>query len=412
MASTWTLAEPMDPLRPSLGGSALTLNWGYLEAIARGQSAIDLRGMALRHREDAERFAREYGFDLTQAAHRRWIRRVHREAVAFIRQTFLSVDEGGLIPAEVTEPEDEVDLLVYASRYSHSRSTRRLWSCAVLKVMHALFYIDNNPMLRHFDSIRAQIFAGLDSVIRQQGDADEPTQYVLTDGELVLPLLACERKSHKDRSSILLKLLQKSAYVAEHIYDHLGVRLTFETRSECLLALRVLQRSQLLSAINVESHRTRNNLLDLPTAREVFNRHRAALVDSVDYPLELLRQMDAEMTALAEPAARADNPHSAASFRSIQITVRKMIHLPLGGLETGAVELPLAGPAQSLREGTSFYFNYEIQLLDRHSRDAARSGPASHSSYKQRQIATARARVLGPELAALLRAAAVVQHTA
>ena len=46
----------------------------------------------------------------------------------------------------------------------------------------------------------------------------------------------------------------------------------------------------------------------------------------------------------------------------------------------------------------SFYFNYEIQLLDRLSYQAATSGPASHGAYKQRQLATARRRVLGAEL--------------
>ncbi|UUZ56363.1 hypothetical protein LP419_14840 [Massilia sp. H-1] len=43
-----------------------SLNWGYLNAITSGMSAIDLSALALRNLHDARQFAREYGFDLDQ----------------------------------------------------------------------------------------------------------------------------------------------------------------------------------------------------------------------------------------------------------------------------------------------------------------------------------------------------------
>ncbi|MBD8525938.1 TIGR04552 family protein [Pseudomarimonas arenosa] len=377
-----------------LDGARLSLNWGYLQAIARGQSAIDLRGMALRDGEDARRFASEYGFDLDDPLHRSWIRRVHREALDFIRSQLLDSASCDLIPSEIANPVDEVDLLVHASRYSKSRSTRRLWSCAVLKVMHALFYIDNNIKLRHFDAIRQQVFESFEQVVLRDGEAA-----FLSDGEICLPLLHYEKKSNKSRHSILLKLLQKPSYVAEDIHDHLGVRMVFETRTECLLALRVLQRAQLLSAINIESHRVRNNLIDLDVAREVFAHHRQQMEQSQGYPLELLKRMDAQLIERSEAAERQDNPHSSSGYRSVQLTVRRMIHLPDAGLSMDADWVDREGGADRRRHGEmSFYFNYEIQMMDRQSYQASTSGPASHGAYKQRQIATARKRVLGAEL--------------
>jgi uncharacterized protein (TIGR04562 family) len=367
---------------PSLGGAQLSLNWHYLAAIARGESAIDLQGMALRSREDAHRFAREYGLDPEQPAQRAWIQRVHQEAVAFLRDQLLHAHEHERLPQAVADAEDPTDLLVWASRYSRSLSTRRLWACAVLKVMHALFYIDSNLKLRHFDLIRRQVFASLDQVLVQDGE-----RWLLTDGEVCLPLLHCEKKSNKGRHSILLKLLQKSSYVAEDIYDHLGIRFVLDTRFECLLALRVLQRAQILSAINIEAHRVRNSLLDLDAARSLFREYRAALEASASYPHTLLRQMDAELAAAEAGTDSAHNPHSSSAYRSVQITVRKRIHLPA---ESGE------------GEGLSFHFNYEIQLLDRAGFEATRSGPASHGAYKERQLATARRRVLGAELESLL----------
>ena len=255
--------------------------------------------------------------------------------------------------------------------------------------MHGIFYIDNNLKLRHFHAIREQVFATLDEVIRHDGD-----RHFLTDGEVCLPMLHYERKDNKGRNSILLKLLQKAAYLAADIFDHLGVRLVFATRFECLLALRTLQRAHLLSVTNVDAERTRNTLLDLEAAKEIFNKYRAQLEHSDEYPIDLLHTMDAELAALAQPQTRCDNPHSGSGFNSIQVTVRKMIHVqpeaaradPEGG----------ADPAQEYDVG--FFFEYEIQLMDQASYARSLAGPASHDAYKRRQVDTARTRVFGREL--------------
>ncbi|MES2262373.1 MAG: TIGR04552 family protein [Pseudomonadota bacterium] len=377
----------MTELRASLKSKhKFSLNWSYLNAIAGGVSAIDLGSLALRNLHDARQFVREYGFDLDQPAAPGIIRRAHREAVDFIRATFLDAGQHALIPCAVAEPEDPLQLLVYASLRGQQADVLRMWSCAVLKVMHGIFYIDNNLKLRHFSTIREQVFASLDEVIHKDGE-----HYFLTDGEACLPLLHFERKNNKGRNSILLKLLQKAAYLAADIFDHLGVRLIFATRFECLLALRTLQRSHLLSVTNVDAQRTRNTLLDLDAAKQIFIKYRAMLDRSEDYPAELLQKMDQELLALSQPQTRSDNPHSGAGFSSIQVTVRKMIHLqPDDMTDTG---MP-AGQDYDV----GFFFEYEIQLMDKASHDSSLSGPASHDAYKKRQVETARTRVFGREL--------------
>lgn len=357
-----------------------SLNWSYLGAITQGQSAIDLGALALRNLRDARQFAREYGYDLDNPDARRIVAEVHREAVGFIAATFLTHTQTGLMPPEVVSPDDPAQLLVYASQGGQQNASLRMWSCAVLKVMHAIFYLDNNLKLRHFNTIREQVFATLDTVIRQKGE-----QYFLSDGELCLPILHFERKHNKGRNSILLKLLHKASYVAANIHDHLGVRLIFNTRFECLFALETLQRAHVLSITNLEAERTRNTLLDLNAARAVFARYRTLLEHSHEYPAQLLEKMDEELKAIAAPQNRADNPHSGEGFNSIQVTVRKMIHPP-----------ELDGSAHAYDGG--FYFEYEIQLMDRASHERSLTGPASHDAYKQRQVAAARLRVLGREL--------------
>ena len=376
----------MSEFRPTLETKRkFSLNWGYLGAIASGRSAIDLGALALRNVHDAREFVREYGYDLDQPAAREIICNAHREAVDFITGTFLQPGQEKLIPRDVLEPADPVQLLVHASHQAQQYSEQRMWSCAILKVMHAIFYIDNNLELRHFNTIRDQVFATLDEVIHE----DDEGHYFLSNGELCLPLHHLERKRNKGRNSILLKLLQKAAYLAQDIYDHLGVRLVFGTRFECLLALETLQRAHILSITNIEPNRTRNTLLDLEAAKEIFVKYRCMLERSHEYPAELLQKMDAELLAVAKRQTRADNPHSGADFSSIQVTVRKMIHLQA---EQGYPET--AGQDYDV----GFFFDYELQLMDKESHQRSMTGPSSHDAYKRRQVETARLRVFGHEL--------------
>lgn len=357
------------------------LNWTYLSAIAQGVSPIDLQGLALRNMADARQYAREYGYDVDQPGVPEYLRGIQQEALGFVRTQFLAPAQQGLIPPEVAEPADPLELLLLASRSAHRPDPQRLWACSLLKVMHGLFYIDNNLKLRHFETIRQQVFAGLDEVLHEhEGRA------FLSDGLLELPLLHVERKRNKGRHSILLKLLQKPEYVAADIHDHLGVRLTLATRVECLLALELLRRAHLVSASNLEVSRTRNTLVDLDAAKQVFTRYRALLERSPSYPQALLQRMDEELDALPAPQRR-DNPHSAAEFHSLQLTVRKMIQLP---------------PEAGSEAGCRFFFAYEIQLLDAASQAKSQQGAASHEAYKLRQVETARRRVFGPELLAWL----------
>jgi uncharacterized protein (TIGR04562 family) len=376
----------MSEFRPTLETKRkFSLNWSYLGAIASGRSAVDLESLALRNLHDAREFVREYGYDLAQPAARVIISNCHREAVDFIVNIFLQPGQENLIPPDVYAPSDPLQLLVYASHHAQQNCVQRMWSCAILKVMHAIFYIDNNLELRHFNTIREQVFATLDEVIHE----DEQGHYFLSDGELCLPLHHFERKRNKGRNSILLKLLQKAAYLAQDIYDHLGVRLVFGTRFECLLALETLQRAHILAITNIEPNRTRNTLLDVEAAKEIFVKYRFALERSHDYPAELLQKMDAELQAIAKRQARADNPHSGEDFSSIQVTVRKMIHLQAeqGHPETAGQDYDVG-----------FFFAYELQLMDKESHQRIMTGPSSHEAYKRRQVETARLRVFGREL--------------
>lgn len=381
----------------------LSLNWTQIKALTAGVSAIDLGSLLIRNREDARRFAKEYGFQLDSPED--WLRagKAHREAITFIDETFLTPNQRHLMDPEIRNPKDILDLLIFSSNYMNKSVQKQRWACAVLKVMHGIFHIDLDFKLKNFDEIRRQIFLTLDKLIDSHG----PNHY-LTDGVMSLPLYFLQKKRNKNRKSILLKLLQKPSYVASDIYDHLGLRLIFNTKVECLLGLKLLTRNHQISVTNIKPFRSRNNLVDLKSAKKIFSRLKPVLAKAQTYPTELFRQMDEELSGQFQPKKRESNPHSSSEFQSIQITIRKMIRIPNQAaeqikkyqdiLKEQAIELPEDLKTSAAEPELAFYFDYEIQLMDRASYLRSMRGPSSHEAYKRRQKETARRRVLGKEL--------------
>ena len=394
----------MARLNPRLSSKnqRVSLNWTQLNAVITGISAIDLGSLAIRNRREAHTFCKEYGFNLDNPAEREHIRNIHQEAVQFIESFFLTPQQRVKIPKLIRNPDNILDLLVYSSNYLNKSNLKQLWACAVLKVMHGLFHIDHDYKLKYFDEIRKQIFDSLDKIVVSEGD-----QHVLQNGHMRIPLFFYEKKRNKNRPSILLKLLAKPSYVASDIYDHLGIRLIFETKSECLFALKLMRRSHLITVTNIKPFRSRNNLLDLQVSKKVFQRYRESLARAKSYPLDIFKKMDKELAALTQRKGEKINPHSSDDYQAIQITVRKMIRVPnpvyekLKMLRALIADKRAIPPHLAEREADrelAFHFDYEIQLMDRESYLTAMAGPASHQAYKQRQLETARKRVLGPQL--------------
>ena len=394
----------MSDIKPRIkhGKSRASLNWTHLNAVITGISSIDIGSLAIRNRKEAMNFAREYGFDMEDPMAVEDVGRAHAEAVAFIDQIFLSPEQRNLVSPEIRNPEHLLDLLVYSSNYLNKSNIRQMWACAVLKVMHGIFHMDHDAKLMYFDEIRSQIFEPIDKLLLSEGD-----HHYLSDGDMRIPLFFYEKKRNKGRKSILLKLLQKPNYVAADIYDHLGVRFVFETKIECLFALKLLRRCHLITVTNIKPFRSRNSLLDLSSSKKVFNQFRPLLARSKDYPLDVMRKIDRELEDLGLEG-KDYNPHSSKEFKSIQMTARRMIRITnpvyrrmqeLLAWANSRVDVPEHFLAEAeLDRELSFYFDYEIQLMDKESYTNSLHGPASHAAYKKRQKETARRRVLGATL--------------
>jgi uncharacterized protein (TIGR04562 family) len=302
------------------------------------------------------------------------------------------------IPAEFFELQDPLELLVWAS--ARPQDDRARWSCALLRVMHTLFHVDNNVYLRFLPDIQQQIFDRYERFL-------VPTQEGgwLLKGRYEVPLMAIKRKESKDRVSMLLKLLHKPENVAETIYDQIGLRFIAEDLLGVLLVIRFLLDHHILMANHVMPSRTRNLMVDL----EELERWMATLPEG----FSLKNLSPGERARISESltlsSARAEvNPFSSSSYSAVQFTARTLIRLPnpaaavlekvqarfqqVGRPEIGDL-LHIPELIQEQEEFT-FFFAHEVQVMERSGFESIVSGPASHAEYKFRQREAVRRRVL------------------
>ncbi len=364
--------------------------------ILGGSSPIDQEGMFLPTMEAARDFALGYGYDVEIPHHRDHLVEVFEDALAFVEEVLLE-GTGMDIPGEFFELQDPLELLVWAS--ARPRDERAKWSCALLRVMHTLFHVDNNVYLRFLPDIQQQIFDRYERFL-----VPAPGGGWLLRGRYEVPLIGLKRKESKDRVSMLLKLLHKPENVAETIYDQIGLRFIAEDLLGVLLVIRFLLDHHILMANHVKPSRTRNLMVDL----EELERWMASLPEGFD-----LAALDpGERARISERltlSARAEvNPFSSSSYSAVQFTARTLIRLPnpaaailekvqsrfqqVGRPEIGDL-LHIPELIQEQEEFT-FFFAHEVQVMERSGFESTVSGPSSHVEYKFRQREAVRKRVL------------------
>jgi uncharacterized protein (TIGR04562 family) len=385
--------------------------WDALAVILEGASPLELPRMAVATRPEAHEFLCHYGFDLRRAEDRTELVAIHEEAIEFIRKYFLSSRPGGELsklldlPPEVAQPEHLADLLVLASNVDRPPLT--LWACAVLRVMHTIHHANRAFRKDSFDEIRRQILEPFRSCIH----VDELGCPVLGDDDQRVQLEGVFFKEDKSRDSIILKLLHKPNNVAQEIYDWIGIQFVTRSVVDALLVVRFLRAHNLVIFSNIVPGRSINNLVDLQSFRHTYEQLLARYKAQDDrQELWLLEHLSSESRDFAKLAATLQNPFSGQEYRSIQFTCRQLIRVPNPARKSlqdmlermrqqGTDGEVLRMVAERLEEmpldkELSFFFPYEIQILDYENYLKTRMGESSHAAYKKRQITAARRRVL------------------
>lgn len=365
--------------------------------ILGGASFVDQNRLQLPTQALAREFALNYGYDLDLPHHRRHVVAVFEDALAFLQEVILE-GTGMELPAAFFEIQDPLQLLVWAS--AEPRDPRASWSCAVLRVMHTLFHVDNNLYLRFLPEIQEQIFDRYERFLVPREDGTW-----LLKGRYEVPLVAFKRKESKDRVSMLLKLLHKPENVAQTIYDQIGIRLVTEDLLGALAVIRFLLDHHVVMPMHIKPSRTRNLMVDV----EALQRWTAGLQPGFDLAGLAPEARQALARSLTQDHSHGEmNPFSSADYSAVQFTTSTLIRLQspaVGALDSIqsrflAIGRPEVGDLLHIPEliqkqdEFTFFFAHEVQVMERTGFESTTTGPGSHIEYKRRQREAARRRVL------------------
>jgi uncharacterized protein (TIGR04562 family) len=369
-------------------------DWSTLHALLEGDSFIDSRHFRLDSLEAARRFIKHYGFDVEAPLDSIELDQHYHEAISFIQNHLLEGYETDptktlSIPSRFRKSFPIPNLLCLAAGHETQADgtlapvkdpVHQRWACAILKVMHTILHIEHSTLWPYLPLASQQIISQYRQILDhdpQHGDAllCRPDR-----SQPPLQLHGVHLKETKSRDSLLLKLLSKKTYLAETTDDLVGIRFITHSPLDALKVLHILLEHQLLMLPNINPNRSRNSLLHLQRIEERFTQvlehHPHCTLD------DLFHWMEEEALLTDSDGFQQHNPNSSKAYRSVHITGRYLLRVPLLGSSRNA----------------KVFFPYEIQCLDKMNYRQSLLGEAAHKAYKNRQCERARLRVLGPLL--------------
>lgn len=364
-----------------------------LTSVAGGKSVIDLPKLAIYTEEQATAFAGAYGFsfDTQHDIDRLWY--FHRRALVLLEEKLgFSSSE---VPEELYDKKKLGDirkLLMYASSVHPNEKELQRWACAILRVMHVFVHSESDLFASFSEEIQKQILSPFQSSIFTEGTTG--TTYlkaakaatVPVDGTAVedndeIALDGFEIKPFKTSASTVIKLLAKPDAVAMRVFDKLGVRFITKSMFDTFRVIRFLINHNLVSFPHIMPDQSSNNLYPAELFCEVCSDLTMQGGEHTDSDLERIFQQRLEEKQNQILWLRKENSFSGDDYRFIKFIARKLIRVNPEG----------KGP------GFSFFFPYEVQVLDQQSYAKIQSGPSHHQQYKDRQKLAARVRLF-PDL--------------
>lgn len=390
-------------------------DWSLIDVLVGGKSSLDLPELKLRSESEIDNFLRNYGFDPDRKEDQRRIHAMIVEALSFLEK-FLLVEEwaeGLKPPPEVIMCDDARQLLAWCMSSAHADIDRRLWSCAVLRIMHIIAYISETQKPYHVKMASKQICERFNARIYTAADG---TKWIGEGGDRI-QLERVEWKYTKSRESLILKLLQKPANMTENIYDMVGIRLVTKRLCDVMLVVKYLHEFNLVTYVNSNPARAQNTLIDVEYFKSQIETLRDMLIAG-NIPPDRFEAMVTKMTcpSVRNPKSTKENPHSSITYRSVQLTCRQLIRYrnPVFTWHEKLFDMAHSRALNAREKETvrafrgvldrwaslddqpevAVFFPYEIQVMDIATYIHNQFGGAAHDRYKRAQIRTIRKRIL------------------
>jgi uncharacterized protein (TIGR04562 family) len=239
--------------------------------------------------------------------------------------------------------------------------------------MHVISQL-HNDLFNYFSlEIQEEIFRPY----RQFVQKDSVTGIRLVSEFDTVPLQKFDMKPFKDSDSAITKLLAKPEEVAFGLMDKIGVRFVTPALFDVFRVMRFLVENHVVSPANIIPSQSNNTLYPVNLFIEVME----SLPRTTEMePAEVDRLLNERLVREKDKARFLEkhNVFTSREYRFIKFITRQLVRVTHP--ETG--------------KSFSFFYPYEVQILDYEHYLKSLSGPASHDEYKARQRQRARERVL------------------
>ncbi len=375
-------------------------DWASLRSAVHGTSFLDVPKLNTHSRLEAKRFLQAYGYDLDDLVVREEIWRIYFEALSFLRGALL--DPGESMPSELLTRGPQSDILrlmVEASKPEPDMHGK--WACALLRVMHTISHLDNDVRHDFFQAAREQIFERFDRCVGWE--SGKPRWF--GSGSRRVKLLRYQKKERKDRNSTLVKLLSKPSAAVEAIYDRLGFRFVTESKVDAVDLAQLFFELGVLCPANIFPSRSVNTLINLESMWSEVEKFKMNTPEGERSQTQLRHLLRGTLDQAEVPSRGTKNQFSSSWYKTLQFTCRLLITAPdptfrfwseikdeLG--KSKAISSKLQKIPIMIREKRTFFYPFEVQIMDKDSYVDAIGGRSRHREYKAKQRLMARNRVL------------------
>ena len=360
--------------------SSIQFDADALESMIGGQTFLDVDHLSIQNREQGKAFFKAYGYDVENEddLNRLWV--YHRKAVTYIQDELLLADER--VPVPLSDPNelgDITNILIIASTKS---GELQCWANAVLKVMHVFVHLENDLFAQFSTDIQDQILKPIQSHIHE--DPVIGTTLGLALGPRSIVLKKFEVKPFKTTASSVTKLLAKRDLVAFSLLDKIGVRIVTKYMFDVFRVLRYFLDQNIVNFAHNIPDQANNTLYPLNLfldTMETLDRDGEYTPEQMDKLLVERLQKNADQARYFEKI----NTFSSRDFRFVKFITRRLVR----------IENTVHKNDSGNRSQLSFFYPYEVQIVDYETHIKNTTGTASHELYKRRQVENARERILG-----------------
>lgn len=354
-------------------------NFEELSVVAGGQSALDQPRLNIHNLYEADFFLKSYGFDFSNEKDKMKLWYFHRRALVLLTDKLKFAENE--IPEQVRlveKLEDIRNLLIWASEAEESRLQR--WSCALLRCIHVFIHSESDLFESYAEEIQRQILFTFEQSVVQKDKLY--LRSFKKEGHPQIELNSFQTKPFKTSSSSVIKLLAKPDAVAMKIFDKVGVRFVTNSIFDSFQVIRFLVEENLMSYAHIMPDQSSNNLYpvaefirvcDKLNEKHGIEKH----LSSEKIDRLLLAHLNSQNKMGFLNLFRKSNPYSAGDFKYIKFISRKLIRVE-----------------SSSGKEFSFFYPFEVQIINKDTFQKMQDGESEHAAYKNRQIEAARKRIL------------------